>query len=74
MYIQLLQIGLYPTSQKSPCMAFTFHILDDFRIENLECKIPAFVYSQKLRRKTYPTFPHFAAVCLRCSLCSSLYN
>ncbi|KAG6325868.1 hypothetical protein ID866_13221 [Astraeus odoratus] len=50
-------------------MAFTFQVLDDFRIKNLECKILAFTYSQKLRRITYPTFPHFAAVCLRCSLC-----
>ncbi|KAG6326473.1 hypothetical protein ID866_12617 [Astraeus odoratus] len=55
-------------------MAFTFQVLDDFRIESLECKIPAFTYSQKLRRITYPPFPHFPAVCLRCSLCSSFYN
>ncbi|KAG6327346.1 hypothetical protein ID866_11744 [Astraeus odoratus] len=74
MYIQLLQTGLYSASQKSLCMAFTFQVLDDFSIENLECKIPASAYSQKLRRITYPTFPHFTAVCLRYSLCSSLYN
>ncbi|KAG6325885.1 hypothetical protein ID866_13204, partial [Astraeus odoratus] len=58
MYIQLLQAGPYPASQKSPCMVFTFQVLDDFRIENLECKIPAFDYSQKLRTIAYLTFPH----------------
>ncbi|KAG6326583.1 hypothetical protein ID866_12507 [Astraeus odoratus] len=74
MYIQLLQAELYPASQKSLQTAFTFRTLDDFRIETLECKITVFAYSQKLRRIAYPTFPHFAAVCLRCLLCSSLYN
>ncbi|KAG6327448.1 hypothetical protein ID866_11642 [Astraeus odoratus] len=74
MYIQLLHAGLYPASQKSPHTAFTFQVLDDFRIENLESKIPDFTYSQKLRRITYPTFPHFAPGYLRCSFFSSFYN
>ena len=55
--IHLLQLGLYPLSYRRPHSAFTFHMLDDLRIDNLECKVSIYHYHKKLRRLTCPLFP-----------------
>lgn len=55
--IQLLRAGLYPASVKRPQSAFTFQVLDDFLLENKECKTAAMAYFSKLRRTTNPVFP-----------------
>lgn len=65
-YMQLLDRCLYPATQRCPRTAFTFQLLDDFYIENLECKTPARNYYSKLRRLTSNTFPHLVAVSEAC--------
>jgi hypothetical protein len=59
---QLLRIGLYPASQKQPRTAFTFEVLDDYLIENRECKVSALRFYSKLRRVTNNAFPASAPV------------
>ena len=56
--IQLLKMKLYPLSYESPRTAFTTQVLDDFLIDNLECKTSASNYYNKLRRITSNAFPH----------------
>jgi hypothetical protein len=60
--MQLLAMGLFPASFKRFHSAFTFGVLDDFLLENLECKTSAYHYISKLARVTSPEFPHSATV------------
>lgn len=55
--IQFLQIGLFPASIKKPSTAFTFRLLDAFRVENLESKTAANSFWQKVVRTTSNVFP-----------------
>ena len=55
---QLLSMGLFPSSLKNPRTAFTFRVLDDVNLTNLEGKMSAFKYFKKLRRLTSNAFPH----------------
>lgn len=57
-YLQFMQIELFPASYKRVVTAFTFALMDDFRLSNLECKVSAYQYFQKIRRTTNPVFPH----------------
>lgn len=59
--LQFLEVGLFPASYKRIRTAFTFRVLDDFRLENLECKVSAYQYYHKIRRITDPTFPEAVA-------------
>lgn len=61
---QLLDLGLFPASFLRIQTAFTFHVLDDFLTDNLECKTSAMHYFQKLRKLTCPSFPQSAPVSL----------
>jgi hypothetical protein len=56
--IQLWQMGLFPASFSQPKTAFTFQVLDDFLLDNLECGTSAMNYYSKLRRMTTSVFPH----------------
>lgn len=56
--MQMLRMGLYPSTQKAIRTAFTFQVLDLFLLENLECKTPASSFYARLRRMTDPVFPH----------------
>jgi CxC2 like cysteine cluster associated with KDZ transposases len=58
----LLQMGLFPVSYKNIKSTFTFKVLDDARLSNLECKSSAYQYYQKLRRITSPLFPNAVEV------------
>jgi hypothetical protein len=51
-YQQVLKTGLYPASFKRVKTVFTFRVLDDFLLHNLECKTPAMNYYSLLRRRT----------------------
>lgn len=62
---QLLNMGLYPASQKQPRTAFTFEVLDEYLIENRECKVSALRFYSKLRRLTNNAFPASAPVSFR---------
>jgi hypothetical protein len=46
---QLLETGIYPASQLRPKTGFTFALLDDYLVENWECKVSALRYFSKLR-------------------------
>jgi hypothetical protein len=54
---QLFMMGLFPASFKRIKTAFTFQVLDDFRIDNLECKTAALNFYRKLKRITSNAFP-----------------
>lgn len=61
--LQLLDAGLFPATFRRPKTAFTFRVLDDFRMDNLESKTSAYHYYSKLRRVTNPAFPASVKVC-----------
>ncbi|KAK7680044.1 hypothetical protein QCA50_016990 [Cerrena zonata] len=56
-HIQLLRSGLYPVTYDRPQTVFTFRVLEDFDLENLETKASAQRYYAKLRRLTCNAFP-----------------
>jgi hypothetical protein len=53
----LLRAKLFPASWKNPKTAFTFEVLDHFRIDSLECKTAAMNFMSKIRRITNEAFP-----------------
>jgi hypothetical protein len=55
--LQLIASNFFPLSFDTIESAFTFQLLDDFRLDNLECKVTAYHYYKKLRRLTSPVFP-----------------
>lgn len=54
---QLFHMGMFPASFNRPKTAFTFAVLDDFLLDNLECGTSAMNYYSKLRRLTDSIFP-----------------
>lgn len=54
---QLFDYGLFPATFKKTKTVFTFRVLDDYRMDNLESKTSAYNYYSKLRRVTNPAFP-----------------
>jgi hypothetical protein len=57
-YVELLlQAKLFPASFKNPKTAFTFEVLDHFRVDALECKTAAMNFMSKIRRITDEAFP-----------------
>ncbi|KAG1751738.1 hypothetical protein EDB19DRAFT_1893107 [Suillus lakei] len=55
---QLFEMGLFPALFARPKMAFTFSLLDDFILNNLECGTSVMNYYSKLRHITSSMFPH----------------
>jgi hypothetical protein len=55
--MQLFQAGLFPASFTRPKTAFTFAVLDDFLLDNLECGTSAMNYYSKIHRLTSSIFP-----------------
>ncbi|KAH9914125.1 hypothetical protein B0H21DRAFT_782180 [Amylocystis lapponica] len=55
--MQLLDMALYPASHRRVKSCFTFRVLDDFLLDNLECKTSTLNFYSKLRRTTNSTFP-----------------
>ncbi|KAG1848923.1 hypothetical protein DFJ58DRAFT_716992 [Suillus subalutaceus] len=55
--MQLFQAGLFPASFTRPKTAFTFAVLDNFLLDNLECGTSAMNYYSKIRRLTPSIFP-----------------
>lgn len=56
-YIQLLRANLFPASFFQPETAFTFDVLDHFRIDALECKTAAMNFMSKIVRISNEAFP-----------------
>ncbi|KAF8449492.1 hypothetical protein L210DRAFT_3389489, partial [Boletus edulis BED1] len=57
-HLQLFKSRLFPATLQCPRTAFTFHVLDDFIRDNLECGTSGANYFSKLRRVTSNVFPH----------------
>ncbi|KAF8437114.1 hypothetical protein L210DRAFT_3505436 [Boletus edulis BED1] len=57
-YMQLFRNKLFPATLDQPWTAFTFHVLDDFIRDNLECGTSGSNYFSKLRCITSNIFPH----------------
>jgi hypothetical protein len=60
--LQYLDMGLFPATLRRIETAFTFKVLDDFRMDNLECKTAALKYYSKLKRLTSNCFPQSVPV------------
>jgi hypothetical protein len=60
--LQYLEMGLFPCSSDRIKTAFTFRLLDDFRMDNVECKTSAYSYYQKLVQLTSNEFPQSVPV------------
>jgi hypothetical protein len=56
-HLQLFEMGLFPSSFARPRTAFTFAVLDDFLLDNLECGTSAMNYYSKLRHLTSSMLP-----------------
>ena len=65
---QMLDMGFFPMSFKNVKTVFTFKVLDDFQLDNLEAKTTAYQFYLKLWRVTSLAFPHLVPVlCLASS-------
>jgi len=58
--IQLMSLGFFPATFDNPQTAFLFQVLDDFLLDNLECKTTASNYYSKLRRIMNSSFLQLA--------------
>lgn len=58
--LQLLNLHFYPASYDNIQTVFSFACLDDYRIDNLECKTSHYQYHNKLRRLTSRSYPQSA--------------
>ncbi|KAI6010334.1 hypothetical protein EDC04DRAFT_2510232, partial [Pisolithus marmoratus] len=56
--LQLLRAGLFPATMRDCRTSFTFHVLDDFLQDNVECGTSTMNYYSKIQRMTSSTFPH----------------
>lgn len=62
--MQYMDMGLFPSSFEQVKTAFTFGVLNDFRMDNVECKTSAYNYYNKLVRLTSNEFPQSVPVSL----------
>jgi CxC2 like cysteine cluster associated with KDZ transposases len=60
--MQLMMAGLFPATFHNPKTAFTFRVLEDFHLDNLECKTTPSQYFSRLRRLTNDEFPNTVPV------------
>ena len=61
---QLLKTCLFPATFKQIETVFSFAVLDNFLVDNLECKTTAQQYFSKLQSMTSSMFPDNVPVCL----------
>jgi hypothetical protein len=60
--MQLMMAGLFPATSRNPKTAFTFRVLEDLRLDNLECKTTPSQFFSRLRRLTNDEFPNIVPV------------
>jgi hypothetical protein len=60
--IQLMAAGLFPATFRNPKTAFTFRALEEFHLDNLECKTTPSQFFSRLRRLTSDEFPNAVPV------------
>ncbi|KAH6911905.1 hypothetical protein BKA70DRAFT_1370410 [Coprinopsis sp. MPI-PUGE-AT-0042] len=58
--IQLLRMGLYPSTHRDVRTAFTFELLDYYLLDTLECYTSSLHFYTKIRRVTNEVFPKSA--------------
>ncbi|KAH9011246.1 hypothetical protein EDB84DRAFT_1445273, partial [Lactarius hengduanensis] len=56
--MQLMTAGLFPATFHNPKTAFTFRVLEDFHLDNLECKTTPSQFFSRLWRLTNDEFPN----------------
>ncbi|KAG2158259.1 uncharacterized protein EDB93DRAFT_1100472 [Suillus bovinus] len=66
--IQMFRHGFFPASFNKPKTVFTFRVLDNFLLDNLECGTSTMNYYSKLRRMTSSMFPHLVLPGINISL------
>jgi CxC2 like cysteine cluster associated with KDZ transposases len=60
--MQLMAAGLFPATFQNPKTAFTFWVLKEFHLDNLECKTTLSQFISHLRRLTSDEFPNTVPV------------
>ena len=60
--MQLMAAGLFPATFQRPKTAFTFRVLEEFHLDNLECKTTPSQFFSRLRRLTSDEFPNTVPV------------
>ena len=60
--IQLMAVGLFPATFRNPKTAFTFRVLEEFHLDNLECKTTPSQFISRLNRLTSDEFPNTVPV------------
>jgi CxC2 like cysteine cluster associated with KDZ transposases len=60
--MQLMMAGLFPATFRNPKTAFTFRVLEEFHLDNLECKTTPGQFFSRLRRLTNDQFPNLVPV------------
>jgi hypothetical protein len=60
--MQLMMAGLFPATSRNPKTAFTFRVLEDLHLDNLECKTTPSQFFSRLRRLTNDEFPNTVPV------------
>ena len=60
--MQLMMAGLFPATFRNPKTAFTFWVLEDFHLDNLECKTTPSQFFSRLRRLTNDEFSNTVPV------------
>ena len=60
--MQLMAAGLFPATFRNPKTAFTFRVLEEFHLDNLECKTTPSQFISRLRRLTSDEFPNTVPV------------
>jgi hypothetical protein len=60
--MQLMAAGLFPATFRNPRTAFTFRVLEEFHLDNLECKTTPSQFFSRLRRLTSDEFPNTVRV------------
>ena len=60
--MQLMTAGLFPATFNNSKTAFTFCVLEDFHLDNLECKTTPSQFFSRLRRLTNDKFPNTVLV------------
>jgi hypothetical protein len=60
--MQLMMAGLFPATFQNPKTAFTFQVLEEFHLDNLECKTTPSQFFSHLRRVTNDEFPNTVPV------------
>lgn len=60
--LQLMMAGLFPATFRYPQTAFTFQVLTEFHLDNLECKTTPSQFFSRLKRLTNDEFPNTVPV------------